>query len=235
MFFNILQSGDSTTEIGSSVQSLKTSLEGLREEQERERSALEEALKLLNALVSEHPAKPSPGKVMDSASQTSPGQDNKLESTQFTSTSCNLECNQVEILPQDPSCIIGKRKSTSRGIRRRRKRPLVLSQRRKRTVSDENSQPVMNCNKQQNDLNMVTSQDSLKPDSLMPLNKETRSSDAAGCFITPLSCWSQDSNSSACLTGIEPILEKLSAESKAGTPESFWQLFDMDCDCDIGF
>ncbi|XP_044203800.1 interactor of HORMAD1 protein 1 isoform X1 [Thunnus albacares] len=235
----VQKSGDTTAELASSVKSLKNSLECLRQEQERERSMLEEALKLLNALVLEHSVKPSPGKVMDSASQTSPAQDNKLEGTQFTSTSYNLEHNLVEVPPQDSSCIIGKRKSTLGGIRRRRKkRPLVLSQRSKRIVSDEISQPVMNRHKQQkvsrplcelHDQNRVTSRDSFKPDCLMPLNRETRSSKAAGCFITPLSCWSQDSTSSMCLTGFE---------SKTETPvkpESFWQLFDMDCDFDIGF
>ncbi|KAM7402175.1 hypothetical protein PAMP_017439 [Pampus punctatissimus] len=231
-------SGDTTAELISSVQSLKNSLERLRKEQERERSMLEEALKLLNTLVLEHLAKPSPGKVMDSVSQTSVVQDNKLEGTQFTSTSYNLEHKQVEVPPQDLSCIIGKRKSTLRGISRRKKRPLVLSQRSKHTVSHENSQPVINCNKQQNisrplcerhDLN--SSRGSLRPDCLIQ-NRENRSSEVSGCFITPLSCWSQDSNSSACITGIEPILDKPGTPVK---PESFWQLFGMDRDSDIGF
>ncbi|CAK6973803.1 interactor of HORMAD1 protein 1 [Scomber scombrus] len=238
----VQKGGDTTVELGSNVQSFKTNLQCLREEQERERSMLDEALKLLSTLVSEHSSKHSPGKVMDSASQTSPCQDNKLEGTQLTSS--NVKCNLVEVPPRDFSRIIGKRKSTSRGIRRgHKKRPLVLSERSKHSVSDENSQPVMKCHKQQNvseplcghrDLNKVTSRDSLKPDFQMPLNRETRSTEAAGCFITPLSCWSQDSNSSACLPAAEPILEKLSAEMPA-KPESFWQLFDMNCDSDLGF
>lgn len=208
---------------------------------------LEEALKLLSTLVSEHSAKPrppTPERLIDSAIQTSPGlenilQENKLEDTQLTCMSNNREHSQAEAFPQDPSCIIGKRKFTLRGHKRRTKRPLVLSQRSKRTVTDENSQPLMTCNNQQNvssplcerrDLNTVSSQVGLNPDSLQ--NRETRSI-GAGCFITPLSCWSQDSNSSVCLAGMEPMLERLSAESKTRRPvkpEGFWQLFDMDCD-----
>ncbi|KAM7422663.1 hypothetical protein PAMA_010623 [Pampus argenteus] len=234
----VQKSGDTTAELISSVQTLKNGLERLRKEQERERSMLEEALKLLNTLVLEHSAKPSPGKVTDSAIQTSPVQDNKLEGTQFTSTSYNFERNQVEVPPQDPSCIIGKRKSTLRGISRRKKRPLVLSQRSKLTVLHENSQPVMNCNKQQNVSrslrerhDLYSSRGSLRPECLIQ-NRENRSSEVSGCFITPLSCWSQDSNSSACITGIEPILDKPGTPVK---PESFWQLFGMDRDSDIGF
>ncbi|XP_044031475.1 interactor of HORMAD1 protein 1 isoform X2 [Siniperca chuatsi] len=250
----VQKSGDTTAELGSNLQSIKSSLECLREEQERERNMLEEALKLLSTLVSEHSAKPSSERVMDGAVQTSPGlekpfsnilQDNKLEGTQLTCMSTNLEHNQTEVPPQVPSYIVGKMKFTPRGHRKRKKRPLVLSHRSKRSVTDENSQPLMNCNKQPNvsmplcecrDMNPVTCQDSLNPDCLIPLNRETRSI-AAGCFITPLSCWSQDSNSSVCLAGIEPILEKLSAETKTGTPakpKGLWQLFDMDCDSDLG-
>lgn len=200
---------------------------------------LEEALKLLGTLVSEHLAKPSPERGTDSAIQTSPGlekplsnilQDNKLEGTQLTCMSNKLEHHQAEVPPQDPSCITGKRKFTLRGHKRCKKRPLVLSQRSKPAVMDENSQPLVNRNKQQNvstplcerrGLNTVTGQGSL-----IPLKRETRSI-AAGCVINPLSCWSQDSNSSAC-----------SAESKTRSPakpEGLWQLFDMDCDSDLGF
>lgn len=235
---DVLQNRDTTAQLDSSVQSFKKNLQCLGEEQEKEQGVLDEVLKLLNALVSEH-SKPSPGKVMDSASQTSPCLGNKLEDTQFTSY--NVERSQVEVPPQDPSRIIGKRKSTSRGTRRRyKKRPLVLSQRSK---SDENSQPVMKCHKNQSvsapwrghhDLNRITSQENFQPDRRIPRKREARSSNAAGCFITPLSCWSQDSSSSACLAGVEPIIENLSAETPV-EPESFWQLFDMNCDSDIGF
>lgn len=214
---------------------------------------LEEALKLLSTLVSEHSAKQSPERVTGSAIQTSPGleqplssdilQDNKLEGTPFTHKSYNLEHNQA-VHPQGPSSIIGKKKFPLRGHRMRKKRPLVVSQRRKRT--SENSQPLVNCDKyhrgttplcERRDPNTVASQDGLNPDGLMQPNREMRSI-AKGCFITPLSCWSQDSNSSACLTGVESVLEKLSAESRTATPvkrEGLWQLFDMDCDFDLGF
>lgn len=185
---------------------------------------------------------------MDSANQMSPGlerpfsntlQDNKLEDTQLTCMSYNREHNQAEVPPQGPSCITGKRKITRRAHKGRKKRPLVPSQRSKCTVADENSQPLVNCNKQQKvssplrecrDLNTGTSQVGLNPD--CPQNREMRSI-AGGCFITPLSCWSQDSNSSMCLSGLEPVLENLPAESKTGSPakpEGLWQLFDMDYD-----
>ncbi|XP_030274998.1 interactor of HORMAD1 protein 1 [Sparus aurata] len=251
----VQKSEDVTSKLGSNLQSLNGSLECLREEQEREKKMLEDALKLLRTLVSEHSVKPCPVRVMDSAIQTSPGleqsfsnilQDNKLEDTQATSMTQNLEHNQVKVPPQGISCVIEKGKLALRGHRKRKKRPLVLSQRSKHTVTDENSQSLLNCDKQQNvsmplcerhDLNTVTSQDkAVIPDHVLPVNRE-RKSVASGCFITPLSCWSQDSNSSVCLAGIEPILEKLSAESRTGTPvkpEGIWQLFDMD-DSFIGF
>ncbi|KAK2862066.1 hypothetical protein Q5P01_001599 [Channa striata] len=243
--------GDTTAELGSSFQSLKHSLESLREEQERERNMFEEALKLLRTLTAEHLDKPRTERVMESAIQTSPGleeslsnilQDNKLENTQLALASHNLEHTDVEVPPPHLSCFIRK----NRGHRRRKKRPLVLSQKR-RCVSDENSQPIMTCNNKQNisdplcerrDLNMPASQDSLSPDCLITLNREMRSSEAAGCLITPLSCWSQDSNTSTCLAGIKPILERLSDEPVTGTPvkhDNFWHLFGMDCDSVLGF
>ncbi|XP_035487760.2 interactor of HORMAD1 protein 1 isoform X2 [Scophthalmus maximus] len=250
------KSADTTAELGSNLQSLKSSLESLREEQERERNMLAEALKLLSTLVSEHSAKHSPQRGMSSTVQASLGPEqslsnillhNKLESTQLTCTSHNREHKPIEVPPQKPGGSIRKKKLALKGNGRRRKRPLVLSQRSKRTVSDENSPSLMNYNKVQNvatplgercDLNTVTSQDSLNPDCLSMLCRETRSSKAAGGLITPFTCWSQDSSSSMCLAGIEPILEKLSAESKPGTPmkpEGLWQLFDMDRHSDFGF
>ncbi|XP_054473674.1 interactor of HORMAD1 protein 1 [Anoplopoma fimbria] len=245
--------GDTTAELGSTLQSLTNSMESLREEQERERNVLEEALKLLSALVSEHSATRSPEGVTDNAVQTSPEleqlfstilQDNKLEGTQVTRKSYSTQHNEAEVPPQHPSYIIGKRKFTSRGHKKRKKRPLVLSQRSKCTVTNENRDPLMNCDKQENvstplyerrDANMLTSQESLNPDCLNMPKREMRSI-AEGSFITPLSCWSQDSNSSACLVGIEPISEKISSESKRRTPvkpEGLWQLFDKDGDFDL--
>ncbi|KAI3370039.1 hypothetical protein L3Q82_024837, partial [Scortum barcoo] len=241
------KNGEIEAELASSQQILKTSLECLREEQQRERNMLEEALKLLGTLVSEHSCKLRPERVTDSAIQTSPEkvekplsdmlQDNKLDGTQLT---C-ISNEQAEVPPQGPSCIMGKRKCTLRGQRRRRKRPLVISQRSKPATMDENSEPLTTCHKQKNvsaplcerhGLNAVTGRDGT-----VPLGRETRSI-AAGRVITPLSCWSQDSNSSACLAGAEPIFEKLSAKSKTRSPakpKGFWQLFEIDCDSDLGF
>ncbi|XP_069546672.1 uncharacterized protein [Brachyistius frenatus] len=235
----VQKSGDATAELGSHLQSLINSLKCKSKVQDM----FEEALKLPNTSVSEHSARPSTGRVMDSAIQTSPGleqsaynilQDNKLKGTQLTCASYNLEQNLVEVPPQDHFRIIGKKKFKQSGYSRRKKRPLVFSQRRKGAVSDENSQPLVNRNKQQTplcercDLNAVTNQ-GLNPDCM---KRETKSSATAGCLITPVS-WSQDSSSSVCLSGIDPILEKLSAESNAGTlvkPEGLWQLFDSDFD-----
>ncbi|XP_059185648.1 interactor of HORMAD1 protein 1 [Centropristis striata] len=246
------KSGDTTAELDSNLQSLKNSLECLREEQERERSMLEEALKLLSTLVSEHSAKPSTERVTDSAIQTSPRleqpfsntlQDNKLERTPQACNSYNLEHSQAAAAAQYPGCFIGKRKLASRGRMKCKKRPLVLSQRSKQTVTDENGQLLMNCDKRLNvstplrerrDQNIVTSQESCNSDCPVLPNKEVGCK-AEGRFITPLSCWSQDSNSSV-VSGVKPISEKLSAESKRGSPvkpDGLWQLFDMDYD--VGF
>ncbi|XP_033181857.1 interactor of HORMAD1 protein 1 isoform X2 [Anabas testudineus] len=153
--------GETAAEHDSNLQSLKNTLESLREEQERGRNMLEEALKLLSTLVSEHSTKPSSERIMNSAIQTSPGleqslsnilDDVNLEGTQFASASQNLQHTQVEVQPQDPSCVIGKRKFTVRSRKRRKKRPLVLSHRR-RCISDENSQLFMNCNNEQLNFN----------------------------------------------------------------------------------
>jgi len=203
---------------------------------------LEDALRLLSTLVSEHSAKPRTEGVMDSAIQTSPEmkqpisnilQSKRLEGTQLTCTSHNIK------QPQDHSQVSGRRKFTLRGQRRRKKRPLVLPQRSKCTVLDENSHPVNTFNKLQSlssplheycDQDSGTNKPSLSSDSLMPLNRGSRSSKASRCLITPLRCWSQDSSGSECLTAIEPILEKL-AESKMGTPVKpggLWQLFESE-------
>ncbi|CAJ1050688.1 interactor of HORMAD1 protein 1 isoform X1 [Xyrichtys novacula] len=246
----MLKSGESTTELGLNLQSLKKSLECLRVDQEKERNMMEEALKLLSALVAEHSARPSTEGAVDSAIQTSPGldqqvsislQENKLENTQLSCMSNNFDHSQAEVLPQVPGRIIGKRKFLPRGHGRRKKRPLVISQRSKHAVTDENSQSNINCNKQQNislplceryDTNNINNQDCRISGCLKPLNKEPRSK-AWGCAITPFSSWSQDSSSSVCLVGNEPLLEKPSAESKTATPvklQSLWQLFDIDSD-----
>ncbi|KAI9515150.1 hypothetical protein NQZ68_028016 [Dissostichus eleginoides] len=244
------KTGDTTV---ANLQGLKDDLGCLREEQERERNMLEEALKLLSTLVSEHSAKASSERVTDSADQTSPEleqsfsnilQENKLEGTQLICKSYNRERNQAQVPPQGP--IIGKRKVPQRGQRRCRKRPLVLSQRSKGTVTNENSQPLMNWDKGQYvttprcerlDPNMVPRRDHLVLERRILPTRKVRSI-AEGCYITPLSCWSQDSDSSVCVEGIEPILAKPSAESKAVTPvrpEGLWQLFDIDGSSDLGY
>nr|XP_020453660.1 interactor of HORMAD1 protein 1 isoform X2 [Monopterus albus] len=240
----VQKSGDGTAELGSNLQSLKNSL---REEQERERNLLQEAIKMLSTLVSVPSIKPSPERVMDSAIQTSPEleqslsnivPDNKLKDAQSVSPSYSLVHVQGEAHPQASRRIVGKRKFTQRGHRRGKNRPLVPSQKRRHTVSDENCQPCMNCDKKQKvskpiHEHKVVSCGSLNPDCVIPLKRETRSNETAGCVITPHGCWSQDSNSSDCLEEIKPI----SAESKMKTPVKpggLWQLFDIKCNSDLG-
>lgn len=85
------------------------------------------------------------------------------------------------------------------------------------------------------DVNVVTS---LDPDCSVTRNQNVRASETVGCLITPFSGWSQDSNNSASLLEINPILDKLSHKSTVETPvkqENIWQLFNMDCDSDVGF
>nr|XP_061788347.1 interactor of HORMAD1 protein 1 isoform X1 [Nerophis lumbriciformis]XP_061788348.1 interactor of HORMAD1 protein 1 isoform X1 [Nerophis lumbriciformis] len=214
-------------ERGSNMQS---DVEHLRKESEKasvnHESMLEEALRLLNALVSEHSAKLCPGKVTDTAMQTSPGQD---EGVQLTPNSLPLH-NQV------PAVDLGIRKSRSRVFRRHKKRPLVLPQKSNLTVSDENIQPLTNCRKQQNpskplcDSSVVNE---VSSGSLFQPNTGARSTEAARCFITPLSCWSQESTSSDSVEVVNPILKKVITESNAGTAmttDALWQLFDMGYD-----
>ncbi|XP_034545128.1 interactor of HORMAD1 protein 1 isoform X2 [Notolabrus celidotus] len=234
----VLKSGESTTELGSNLQCLKKSVECLREEQERERNMLEEALKLLSILVTECSAKSSPKVAVDSAIQTSPGleqqisnslQDNKLEDSQLSN---NFKHSQDEVPPWDPDRTLGKRKLALRGQRRCKKRPLVLSQRSKHAFTDENSQPSINCNKQQNvsepryechDMNNNQDGHCLKP-----LNRGIRSK-AEGCVITSVSCWSRDSGSPDFLAGNKSFLDNFFEESKTATPvkpEGLFALFD---------
>lgn len=186
---------------------------------------------------------------MDSAIQTSPGlvqsmsilQDNKLEGTQLTCVSDNLKQGQVEVPPKKGSNITMNRGFTVKHIRRHKKRSPAPSQSSKCT--DENSRPLMNCNKQpkvstslrEHRKLRATTHDTCNPGSVMPLNRENKLSEAAGCYITPASCWSQDSSSSLCLHGIEPILEKLlSSESKIDPikPIGILELCEINYDSD---
>lgn len=204
----------------------------------------EEVLRLLNILVNEPSAKAE--RAMDISVQTSPGleqtfceivPDNKPDDIMFTCVSNKLNQSKAKCSPQCPSQINGKNKFSLRG-HRCKKRPLVLSQGRKDTVVNENCQPLMNYAKQQkvSEQNTLTRQDSVKPDCLKQSNRERTG--AGGSFITPLSCWSQDSSSSVCLPEIEPTSGKPSAETRTGTSakaEGLWQLFDMDSDSALGF
>ncbi|XP_041672846.1 interactor of HORMAD1 protein 1 [Cheilinus undulatus] len=241
----VKKGGEHSAELCSNLKCLKKSLDCMSKEQERERNMLEEVLKLISTLASERSSKPSAKGMVDSAIQTSPGldqqisntlQNNQLEATQLTRESNNLEGNQTSFVLQNPSRIYVKKKFTPTAHRRHKKRPLVPSRRNNQPVMDENSQPLLNRNKKQNvlceryDINTLNNQDAPNPSCRKPLQKETRSK-VEGRVIMPLNCWSQDSSSSLCPVGIDPILEMLSAESWTGTPvkqEGLLQLFDMD-------
>lgn len=227
--------------LASNLESIKNSLECLREDRERKQSMVDEALKLLNVLVERHSMRAAAVRVMDTAAQTSPEfvrpvcdklPENKLNHMQPKCASHKLEP------PEGPTQITGRKKLSLRG-HRSQKRPLVLSQRSKCSVADENCPPLRTCVKQRKVCKSTTAprQDSVFPDHLKGESRQRRG--GRGSLLTPLSCWSQDSNSSLCpeMDSI-PISGKRSSESPTGTPPKpagLWQLFDMDSDSLLGF
>lgn len=237
----IIQNGEDTAVLASNLESIKKSLECMREDRDRKQIMIDEGLKLLNILVDKHSVRVATVRVMDTAAQTSPEcvrpvcdklPENKLNDTQLNCVS------HMHEPPQCPTQIIGKRKVSLRG-QRSRKRPLVLSQRSKCSVADENRPPLRTCVKQQKTCKPTTAprQHSVLPDHLK--GESRRRKGDSGSLLTPLCCWSQDSNSSLCpeMDPI-PISEKLSPESPTGTlpnPAGLWQLFDMDSDSFLGF
>lgn len=178
---------------------------------------------------------------MDVAIQTSPVQEhlvsdilchNKREATKLTCVSNNLGHNQSKVLPKDPRPTVRKRKDPPRSQKHTRK-PLLLSQRNKHIVTDENCRPENNNNKQQK---MFTGKEVINRDSVCPhcIKHQTMDkSKARSCLISPFTSWSQDSK---CVQKMDPIMEKLSAGSRSGTPGSPrgpWQWFDMNSDSDF--
>lgn len=227
----IIQNREATAVLASNVESIKNNLECLREDRERRQSMIDEALKLLNVLVEKPSVRAAAVRVMNTAAQTSPEfvrpvcdklPENKLSDTHLKCVSHKLEP------PQCPTQIIGRKKLSLRG-QRSQKRPLVLSQRSKCSVADENCPPLRTCVKQQKVLKPTV------PDCLK--GETRRRKGGRGSLLTPLSCWSQDSNSPPC-PEMDPISGKLSSESPTGTPArpaGLWQLFDMDSDSLLGF
>lgn len=237
----IIQSGEAAADLSSSLEKLNNKLEYLREDQKREQNLIEEALKQLSTFVIEHSAKPVTTRVMDVAIQTSPVQEhlvsdvlchNKRQATKLTCVSNNLGHNQTKVLPKDPRPTVRKRKDPPRSQKHTRK-PRLLSQRNKHIVTDENCRPENNYNKQQN---MFTGKEVINQDSVCPhcIQHQTMyKSKARSCLISPFTCWSQDSK---CVQKMDPIMEKLSAGSRSGTPGSPrgpWQWFDMNSDSDL--
>ncbi|XP_043976867.1 interactor of HORMAD1 protein 1 [Gambusia affinis] len=236
------KNGEATSELATQLQSLKSNLECLRGEQEREQKMLEEALKLLNSLVPKPSDKPGPKSVLDSAIQTSPEreksvhnilQSSQSEGTQLPNVPCNLK-HQGETSTQGCRRVFGKRRVNLKG-QRYKKRPLVLSQSRKKFIPDENTEPINPCKKSQKtsgpiynicDQNTLSDQQNLRSGSLIPGKRGSRSTMAAGCFMNLPSSWSQDSNSSECLAAIEPNLEMLSPVKQG----DLWELFDSEFD-----
>ncbi|XP_024124880.1 interactor of HORMAD1 protein 1 [Oryzias melastigma] len=226
----MMKNGDITAELDGHLQSLKNSLDGIKEEHEKKIHMLEEALKLLRTLASELLAKPTAEAAMDSATQTSPSLEHPLSNPKQPELTCAPEKPglQVQAPPKDHKQVFRRAKPTARGLRRRRKRALVLPKRSKRTTSDENCQPLTVCNKPQKFSEPVHKHQNADADQPSP-SPGSRCGGAGGCFISPLSSWSLDSSSSECFSAIEPILEKLSAEQKTSvTPGGFWQLFDSE-------
>uniref|UniRef100_A0A3Q2TDV9 Coiled-coil domain containing 36 n=1 Tax=Fundulus heteroclitus TaxID=8078 RepID=A0A3Q2TDV9_FUNHE len=234
---------DSTAGLETQLKNLSKSLECLREEQEREQRMLEEALTVLSSLIPKPSDKPSPKATTDSAVQTSP---ERHQSVPYILENSQTDCTQLPQEPYDLKCQAGTslqlhsrfhgKRRLKPNSQRRKKRPLVVSQRRNQSVPDENVKPKKpqitsgsfhaECGR-----STLADQQNLHAGSLTPAKRGSRSGGGAGRFITPLSCWSQDSNSSECLAALDPILEKLSAESKSGAPEEhpgFWELFDSD-------
>ncbi|XP_061641313.1 interactor of HORMAD1 protein 1 isoform X2 [Phyllopteryx taeniolatus] len=215
----VQKNGDSSTEFAANMRS---DVDCLRREQEeassKQESMLEEALQMLNALVSEHPGKLCSVKVTDKAMQTSPGQD---KGTQMAQNSCTPD-SQVPDL--DIAVKMRKKKPTSRY----RRRPLVRH-RSNHIVVEENSQPVMDCSKQRNVSRPLRQSPGLSkvsahgPESLVQSNTKSRSSETAGCFITPLSCWSQESSGSESPRKVNCSSEIVLRDSSP--PDALWQLF----------
>ncbi|XP_037106717.1 interactor of HORMAD1 protein 1 isoform X2 [Syngnathus acus] len=214
----VQKNGDRSIELGANM---KSDVECLRLEQEKsnskQESKLEEALQLLNVLVSEHSTKHRPLEVTDKAMQTSPGRDKGVQTVQDTSD------GQVSVL----DCVVRKRKEKS--ISRYRRRPLVR-QRSKLTVTDENNQPHTDSSKQQNvsrapgeppDLGRISGHEIS-----VQSNPKSKSSKSVGCFITPLSCWSHDSSRPESPKNVNPDSEIILIESSP--PDLLWHLFEID-------
>lgn len=80
----------------------------------------------------------------------------------------------------------------------------------------------------------VINQDSVSPHCIK--HQTTDKSKARSCLITPFTWWSQDASGSLCVQKMEPIMEKLPAGSRSGTPGSPggpWQWFDINSDSDF--
>ncbi|KAM9800749.1 interactor of HORMAD1 protein 1 isoform X1 [Syngnathus typhle] len=211
----VQKNGDRSIELGANM---KSDVECLRLEQDKsnlkQESKLEEALQLLNVLVSEHSTKHRPLDVTDKAMQTSPGRDKGVQTVQDTSD------GQVSV----PDCVVRKRKEKS--ISRYRRRPLVR-QRSKLTVTD---QPHTDSSKQQ----IVSTAPGEPPDLgrisgheiSVQSNPKSKSSKSVGCFITPLSCWSHDSSRPESPKNVNPDSEVILIESSP--PDLLWHLFEID-------
>ena len=228
---------------------LEKSLEALRQEHVRGNKRLEEAMQLLSTLVSNHSTRNSCGGVVDSAIQTSPGLVQPFFKVQLDSQPvgqvppcCQPECTQKsDVSSWHPrgSSITENSKPSQRGHRRTRRRPLLIPKRRKSTIWDENSQPLIEGTKKEHVSSLLkeicneAATACHKGVSVIHHNGDCRSNEGIKAFVSPFSPWSQDSSSSVCVAGIEPTIEP--AEPKREIHEKargLWQLFDIHCDSD---
>ena len=211
---------------------LEKSLEALKQDHVRGKHHLEEAVQLLSTLVSSHSARARCGGVADSAVQTSPGPGQPAHRVQPDSPPRGTGPPQPsDASSWNPRSTARPRNPPRRALRRTRRRRLGIPKRRKSATWDENSQPPVNSVK--------------KEEPLSPLKEICREAATARCKggpvfgwrsskglkapVAPFSPWSEDSSSSVCLAGIEPVLEP--AEPKEEMREKgLWQLFDMHCE-----
>lgn len=204
-------------------------------------------MQLLSTLVANHSTRNSCGGVVDSAIQTSPGlvrpfvkvqPDSQLEG--HVPPCCQPQCTQQsDVSSWHPrgSSIAENSKSSQRGHRRTRRRPLLIPKRRKSTICAENSQLLIEAIKKDvsSPLKEICNEAAAahrKGVSVIHRNGARRAN-GRKALVSPFSPWSQDSNSSVCVAGTEPTIEP--PQPKREIPEKargLWQLFDMHCDSD---
>ncbi|KAM8867695.1 interactor of HORMAD1 protein 1 [Synchiropus picturatus] len=211
----IQKSKDVTIGLAQTIESLKGTIESLKQDHMQDVKKLEEASKLLSPVASECLAKPAKVVMVDTAVQKSPVMDKGLVISPHILPSNNHKQND----PQGRRASIPQMRSL-KAIRKRKSRPLVLWNRKQHCVSDENnpsvvSKPLMKSTLQsdQNHFNKAGTTHGL------PGSKPT------GCFMTPLSCWSSDSDHYVSIPVRLPDQVQTVSQLRS---ESLCNLFDSD-------